>query len=98
MKKVLVIFSERCDLIECPDRIAENFDNIIGGIYSWIENEPDGAEYRLIDGSGAVGHWINTDVVLKYLNTKCLREGEAKARLYKGNVSKHVRVDNVSEF
>lgn len=98
MKRVLLKYDVYNDMIECSDRIAENFDDVIGGIYSWIENELDGAEYRLIDGSGNIGHWINTDIVLKYLNTKCLQEGETEARLYKENVSKHVRVDNVAEF
>lgn len=98
MKRVLLCYDISNDMIECSDRIADNFKKIIGGIYSWIENEPDGTEYKLIDESGAVGHWINTDIVLKYLNTKCLQEGEPHARLYRENVSKHVRVDNVSEF
>ena len=100
MKKVILIYDVYSDLIECPDRIADEFRNLIGGIYDWIEDDSDGAEYKLVSKvTGCVGHWINTDAVLKYLNTKCLKPGAEKARLYKANVSKkRVYADNWAEF
>lgn len=98
MKRVLLCYDIANDLIECSDRIAENFDDIIGGIYDWIKTDPAGAEYMVDLGDGEIGCIESTESILKYLNIKCLREGEVKARLYKENVSKHVRVDNVSEF
>ncbi len=99
MKKVILVYDISSDLIECSDRMANDFRNLIGGIYSWIEDDPDGAEYKMVNSLGHVGHWINTDAVLKYLNTKCLKEGEPKARLYKADVDKRqVYADNWAEF
>lgn len=99
MKKVLIKYDVSNDLIECPDRIADNFDDNIGGIYKWIENDPDGAKYKMVSGvTGQIGHWINTDTVLEYLNSKYIKEGETKARLVKANVSKRTKADVVTEF
>lgn len=99
MKKVLVIFSERCDLIECPDRVATEFRHLMEDIFDWINNDTNAVEYRLYDEFGELGFWINTDAVLKYLNTKCLKQGEPKARLYKADVDKRqVYADNWAEF
>jgi len=99
MKKVLIKYDVSNDLIECPDRIADNFDDNIGGIFKWIENDPEGAEYKMVSElTGEVGHWINTDAVLKYLNSKCIKENEEKARLVKANVSKRTKADAKIEF
>ena len=99
MKTVLIKYDVSNDLIECPDRIVDNFDDNIGGIFKWIENDPDGAKYKLISpGTGQIGHWINTDTVLEYLNSKCINKSEEKARLVKVNVSKRTKADFVTEF
>ena len=99
MKKVLIKYDVSNDLIECPDRIADNFDDNIGGIFKWIENDPEGAKYKMVcEVTGRIGHWINTETVLTYLNTKCVKDGEEKARLLKENVSKSTKADAVTEF
>ena len=99
MKTVLIRYDVSNDLIECPDRIVDNFDDNIGGIFKWIENDPDGEKYKMIcPGTGDVGHWINTDTVLEYLNSKCINESEEKARLVRANVSKRTKADCVTEF
>lgn len=99
MKTVLIKYDVYNDLIECPDRIAEDFDENIGGIFKWIENEPEGAKYKLINKQdGSIGHWINTDTVLEYLNLKVIKETEQKAKLIKANVSRRTKADFVTEF
>lgn len=99
MKKVLIKYDVSNDLIECPKRIVDNFDEHIGGIYRWIENDPDGEKYKMIcEETGDVGHWINTDTVLEYLNSKCIEPGEEKAKLIKENVSRRTKSDCVAEF
>lgn len=76
------------DLIECSDRIADDFKNIIAGLYDWIENDPEGAKYKVLNKRNEyIDYCITTEAVLKFLNTKCLEEGEPKARLYKANIS-----------
>ena len=99
MKTVLIKYDISNDLIECPDMIVDNFEDNIGGIFKWIENEPEGEKYRMVCGeTGDVGHWINTDTVLEYLNSKCIKQDEEKARLVKANVSKRTKADYVIEF
>ena len=99
MKKVILLYDVSNDLIECPDRIADNFDEALEGIYDWIENDPDGAKYKvLIKGLGEVGHIISTESILEYLNSKCIKPDEEKAKLYKKNVSRDVYADNWAEF
>ena len=99
MKKVLIKYDVSNDLIECPDRIVDDFEDNIGGIFKWIENDPAGAKYKMVsEVTGRVGHWINTDTVLEYLNSKCIGENEEKARLVKANVSKRTKADFVTEF
>lgn len=99
MKTVLIKYDVYNDLIECPDRIVDNFDDNIGGIFKWIENEPDGAKYKMVSPvTNQIGHWINTDTVLEYLNSKCIGESEEKARLVKANVSKRTKADYTTEF
>ena len=99
MKRVLIKYDISNDLIECPDRIVDNFDDIIAGIFKWIENDPEGAKYKLTSPvTGQIGHWINTDTVLEYLNSKCIEESEEKARLVKANVSKRIKADFVTDF
>ena len=99
MKMVLLKYDVSNDLISCPDRIADDFDNIIGGIYDWIENDPNGAEYKMIcEGTGDIGYWINTDTVLTYLNTKCIEASEEKAVLVEENVSKRTKAHATAEF
>lgn len=99
MKTVLIKYDVSNDLIECPDRIVNNFDDNIGGIFKWIENDPEGEKYRMVcPVTGRVGHWINTDTVLEYLNSRCIKESEEKARLIKANVSKNTKADFVTEF
>lgn len=99
MKKVLVIFGERCDLIECPDRIATEFRHLMEDIFDWINNDANAVEYRLYDELGELGFWINTETVLKYINTKCLEKGEPKAILCESNVDRSlVQADKYYEF
>ena len=99
MKTVLIKYDVYNDLIECPDRIVDNFDDNIGGIFNWIENEPEGAKYKMVcPDSDEIGYWINTDTVLEYLNSKCVGESEEKVRLVKANVSKRTKADYVTEF
>lgn len=99
MKKVILVYDISSDLIECSDRIADDFKNIIGGLYDWIENDPEGAEYKVDLGGGEIGCIESTESILKYLNTKCLKQGEPKARLYKADVDKRqVYADNWAEF
>lgn len=88
MKKILIKYDVSNDLILCPDFIAEKFDDYIAGIYQWIKTDPAGAEYREELFDGEIGCFIDTDVVLKYLNTVCIKECEEKATLLKSNVSK----------
>jgi len=37
MKTVLIKYDVSNDLIQCPDRIVNNFDDNIGGIFKWID-------------------------------------------------------------
>lgn len=87
MKRVLLCYDIANDLIECSDRIADNFDEIIGGLRKWIKTDPAGAEYMVDLGDGEIGCIESTESILKYLNLKCLEAGEPKARLYKANIS-----------
>ena len=48
MKQVLIKYDVSNDLIECPDRVVNNFESNIGGILKWIENEPEGAKYKMV--------------------------------------------------
>ena len=99
MKTVLIKYDVSNDLIKCPDRVVENVDYNIGGIFKWIENDPEGAKYKMkCPVTGKIGHWINTDTVLQYLNSKCIKESEEKARLVKSNVSKKTKADFITEF
>lgn len=99
MKKVLLIFSDYCDIIYCPDRVATEFRNLIEGIYDWINDDVNALEYKLYDEFGELGFWINTDTVLKYINTKLLKEDEPEAKLYESNVDRSlVQVDKYYEF
>ena len=99
MKTVLIKYDVSNDLIECPDRIVDNFEDNIGGIFQWIENDPEGARYKMrCPTTGRIGHWINTDTVLEYLNTTCLRDSKEKARLVKANVCKRTKADCVTAF
>ncbi len=98
MKKILINYDISSDLILCPDRVAENFDDFIGGIQHWIKTSPDGEPYRDELFDGEIGCYIDTEVVLKYLNTVCIREDEGKAELYKSNVSKREKAFKVIDF
>lgn len=99
MKTVLIKYDVYNDLIECPDRVVDDFDDILGGIFDWIENAPEGAKYRLISPvTKQIGHWINTDTILEYLNSKCIEKFEEKAKLVKANVSKRTKADFVTQF
>lgn len=98
MKKILINYGVSSDLILCPDRIAENFNDFIGGIQHWIRTNPDGEPYREELFDGEIGCYIDTEVILKYLNTMCIKEGEEKAELYKSNVSKREKAFKVIDF
>lgn len=99
MKKVILLYDVSNDLIECPDRIADNFDEALEGIYDWIENDPDGAKYGFTDECTKRFYpCICTEAILKYINTKRLKPNEEKAKLYKENVSRDVYADNWAEF
>ena len=76
------------DLIECSPRMVEAFNHLMKSIDTWVENDPDGAKYKVLNKrNGYIDYCITTEAVLKFLNTKCLEEGEPKARLYKANIS-----------
>ncbi len=99
MKTVLLKYDISNDLIECPDRIVEDFEEYMDEMFGWIENDPEGAKYKMVcPETGKVGHWINTDTVLEYLNLKCIGESEEKARLVKAKVSGRTKADYVTEF
>ena len=99
MKKVLIRYDVSNDLIECSDRIADNFDDNIGGIFKWIETDPEGKKYKMVcEVTGKIGHWINTEAVLTYLNSKCVKGDEEKAILVKENVSRNAKADVVTDF
>ncbi len=98
MKRILLCYDIANDLIECSDRIADDFRNIIGGLRNWIKTDPAGAEYLVDLGDGEMGCIESTESILKYLNSKHLKSGEPEAKLYKANVSKHTRADSRVEF
>jgi hypothetical protein len=87
MKKVRINYDISSDIIACPNHIAENFDDYIGGIYEWIRENPEAKEYKMVDEDGDIGYYIDTQVVLKYLNTMVIKEVEEKAYLVKHKAS-----------
>lgn len=88
MRKVLLEFETHMDLIECSPRMAEAFNYLMEDIDMWVENDPDGAKYKVLNKeTGYIDYCITTEAILKFLNTKCLEKGEPEARLYKANIS-----------
>ena len=87
MKKVRINYDISSDIIACPDYIAKKFDDYIGGIYKWIRENPEAEKYKLDAGDGDIGYYIDTKVVLQYLNTMVIKDGEEKAYLVKKKAS-----------
>lgn len=98
MKKILLKYDVSNDLIMCPDRVADNFEDYIGGIYDWIRKDPAGEEYRQVLFDGEIGCIVSTDAILNYLNKVCIAENEEKAVLIKQRTSRWTKAFLKIEF
>lgn len=87
MKKVRINYDISSDIIACPDYIAKNFDEYMDGMYDWIRENPEAEKYKLIDEDGDIGYYIDTKVVLEYLNTMVIKDNEEKAYLVKSKAA-----------
>ena len=98
MKKVLINFDVSSTLIECPDFIAENFEEYIDGIYDWIKVTPEGAKYKRKLSAREVGCIISAESILEYLNTVCLKDNKEKAVILKEKASGKEKAFYTADF
>ena len=97
MKKVRVNYDISSDIIACPDYMVHNFDDYVGGIYKWIREDPEAKEYRLGSGKN-MGYYIDSDVIVQYLNHHVIKEEDEEVYILKRDVSADEQGDCSIDF
>ena len=86
MKKIALKFTFNSDLIEVPDKVAQDIDKVRSKFYKWLSDKSNDHNYWIYINGRKNGLCYNSEAFLDYLNNVYLKDDKEKARLVQKRV------------